>query len=105
VVTAALIEHLGYRTLRAADAAEALRALEQADDIRLVFSDIVMPGMNGIALAEEIRKRYPRLPVLLSTGFSEMAQAETQFPILRKPFELPALDSAVRRALRQHLDP
>jgi signal transduction histidine kinase len=102
VVTSALLEHLGYRTVRAEDAADALRALADGSDIRLVFSDIVMPGMNGIALAEELRQRYPRLPVLLTTGFSDMMQAaESRFPVLRKPFELPDLETALRHALQQ----
>jgi CheY-like chemotaxis protein len=100
-VTAELLEHLGYRTLRAENAAEALRALAGGEEIRLVFSDIVMPGMNGIALAEEIRTRHPGVPVLLTTGYSDAAQAaQAQFAILRKPFEVTALDRAVRQALQ-----
>jgi len=103
-VTSDLLAHLGYRTLHAENAADALETLEGSDEIRLVFSDIVMPGMNGIALAREIAQRYPRLPVLLTSGFSDMIQAaETRFPILRKPFELPALDKAVREAMRKQV--
>jgi signal transduction histidine kinase len=103
-VTSDLLAHLGYRTLHADNAADALDTLEGSDEIGLVFSDIVMPGMNGIALAQEIAQRYPRLPVLLTSGFSDMIQAaETRFPILRKPFELPALDKAVREAMRKQV--
>ncbi|HVG82065.1 MAG TPA: response regulator, partial [Methylomirabilota bacterium] len=67
----------------------------------LVFSDVVMPGgMNGIALAQEIGKRYPHIPVLLTSGYSDMVQAaEPRFTILRKPFQLPALEKAIRDAL------
>src|SRR5262249_22779737 len=100
-VTSELLEHLGYRTLRAENALDALKTLEGHEEIRLVFSDIVIPGMNGIALAREIVKRHPALPVLLTTGYSEALQAgPTEFAILRKPFELPALERAVRSALR-----
>ncbi len=56
-VTASLIEQLGYRTLRAENATDALNQLQRGNKINLVFSDIVMPGgMNGIALAQEISR-------------------------------------------------
>ena len=66
-----------------------------------MFSDIVMPnGMNGIHLAQEVSDRYPAIPVLLTTGYSDVAEAgETRFPILRKPFELAALEQAIRDAM------
>ena len=94
-VTASLVEQLGYQTLRAENATEALNRLQRGDKIDLVFSDVVMPGsMNGIALAQEIGNRYPQIPVLLTSGYSDVVQtAGSQFPILRKPFQLPALES------------
>ena len=68
-----------------------------------MFSDIVMPGsMNGIALAQEIGNRYPRYPVLLASGYSDVVQAaEARFVILRKPFQLPALEKAMREILER----
>ena len=61
-VTASLVEQLGYQTLRAENATEALNWLQRGDKIDLVFSDVVMPGsMNGIALAQEIGNRYPQI--------------------------------------------
>jgi PAS domain S-box-containing protein len=100
-VTASLVEQLGYRTLRAGNAMHALNRLQHGDEITLVFSDIVMPGsMNGIALAQEIRNRYPQIPVLLTSGYSDMVQtAASQFRILRKPFQLSALENSIREAL------
>ncbi len=102
-VTSTLLEQLGYRVVRAENAAEALRHLQQGVGIDLMLSDIVMPGgMNGIDLAQECRERYPRIPVLLTSGYSEAArQAEDRFIILRKPFELAALEAAVRTELRR----
>jgi DNA-binding NtrC family response regulator len=48
--------------------------------------------MNGMALAQAIGDRYPQIPVLLTSGYSDVVQTgESQFPILRKPFQLPAL--------------
>jgi len=62
-----------------------------------------MPGgMNGMALAQEITNRYPQVGVLLSSGYSDMVQAaEARFVILRKPFQLPLLERAIREALER----
>jgi PAS domain S-box-containing protein len=101
-VTASLLEQLGYQVMRADNAMDALSALQSGSNIMLVFSDIVMPGnMNGVALAQEISNRYPKLPVLLTSGYSDVAHtAASQFRILRKPFQLPALEKAIREALK-----
>jgi len=100
-VTASLLEQLGYRIMRADNAMDALSALQRGSKIMLVLSDIVMPGdMNGVALAQEIANRYPQLPVLLTSGYSDVAQtAASQFRILRKPFQVHALEKAIREAL------
>jgi PAS domain S-box-containing protein len=102
-VTASLVEQLGYRTLRAENATDALNMLQRGDKIHLVFSDVVMPGgMNGIALAQEIGNRYPHIPVLLTSGYSDVVQAtESKRAILRKPFQLPALEKSIREALER----
>ena len=103
-VSATLLEQIGYRVLRAGNAVEALERIEGGARIDLVFSDIVMPsGMNGIHLAQELTQRYPEIRVLLTTGYSDVAAAgETRFPILRKPFELPALEQAIRDVMAGH---
>ena len=102
-VTASLVEQLGYRTLRAENATDALNKLQRGEKIDLVFSDVVMPGsMNGIALAQEIGNRYPQIPVLLTSGYSDVVQAaDARFTVLRKPFQLPALEKALREALER----
>jgi PAS domain S-box-containing protein len=101
-VTAALLAQLGYRVIRAESAADALARLERVS-VDLVFSDIVMPGpMDGLALAKEIRARHPDVPVLLTSGYSvPVPGSESEFQILRKPFELSALETGVREALRR----
>jgi two-component system NtrC family sensor kinase len=100
-VTATLLEQIGYRVLRAENAAQALAQLAAGNSVDLLFSDIVMPnGMNGIHLAQEVSERYPRMRVLLTTGYSDVAAAgETRFPILRKPFEVSALERAIREVM------
>jgi DNA-binding NtrC family response regulator len=100
-VTSALLEQLGYRVVRAENAAEALRHLQQGIEFSLLFSDIVMPGtMDGLGLAQACREQYPDLPILLTSGFSDAAQAaDGRFDILRKPFELSALERAIDQVI------
>jgi PAS domain S-box-containing protein len=100
-VTSSLLEQLGYRVVRAENAAEALRHLQQGIGVDLLFSDIVMPGsINGLGLAQICQERFPDIPVLLTSGFSDAAQAaDGHFDILRKPFELSALEHAIDVAM------
>jgi DNA-binding NtrC family response regulator len=67
----------------------------------LLFSDIVMPGtMDGLGLATACREQYPDLPILLTSGFSDAAQAaDGRFDILRKPFELSVLERAIDQVI------
>lgn len=83
-----LQEH-GFGTVQAGDAEEALRRLSDEPHIDLVFSDVVMPGRhNGLELARELRRTKPRLPVILTTGYSEsLHEIEREgFPLLLKPY-------------------
>jgi PAS domain S-box-containing protein len=102
-VTVSLVEQLGYRTMRAGSATETLNMLQRGEKIDLVLSDVVMPGgMNGIALAQEIGNHYPHIPVLLTSGYSDVVQtAQSQLTILRKPFQLTALEKSIREALER----
>ena len=99
-----MLQELGYRVTRAASAQGALGALADDRPIDLVFSDIMMPGsMNGIDLALEIKRRRAGLPVLLTSGYagSALTRAEAaNIRVLRKPYQLQALDGAIRTALR-----
>jgi nitrogen-specific signal transduction histidine kinase/CheY-like chemotaxis protein len=102
--TALLLEQLGYQVIWEENAANALKRLDMTESVALILSDIVMPGgMDGVALAREIRSRFPHIPVLLTSGYSDAVRAaEHQFAILRKPFQISALDKAVRETLEQH---
>jgi PAS domain S-box-containing protein len=97
-VTSSLFEHLGYKTIYRDSAEAALRLLAEGTKIDLVFSDIVMPGtIDGVGLAIEIRSQYPDLPVVLTTGYSDAAQAApSHLKILHKPFDTDALRSFIR---------
>jgi PAS domain S-box-containing protein len=100
-VTTSLLEQLGYRVVRAENATEALRHLQQGIGVDLLFSDIVMPGpINGLGLAQICQERFPDIPVLLTSGFSDAAQAvDGRFDILRKPYEIEALERAIKVAI------
>ena len=97
-VTSSLFEHLGYDTVYQDSADAALKLLADGTKVDLVFSDIVMPGtIDGVGLASEIRSRYPSLPVILTTGYSDAAQAApSDLKILRKPFDTDALRSFIQ---------
>ena len=95
------LAELGYRATWAAGADEALtRLAEDADRFDVVFSDVVMPGMNGVDLAQEIRRRHPGLPVVLTSGYSHvLAQNGTYgFELLHKPYSVEQLSRVLRKA-------
>ena len=65
----------------------------------MVFSDVVMPGMGGVALAEELRRRIPDLPIVLASGYSHvLAQEGTHgFELLHKPYSADLLSKTLQR--------
>jgi CheY-like chemotaxis protein len=96
-----MLRELGYEPVRAANAAEALKLIDRRRRFDIVFSDMVMPGeMDGIDLAREIAVRRPGLPVVLTTGFSEAAQAARQqgLRLLTKPYRLEQLAKELQAA-------
>ena len=99
-----MLGDLGYSHVRVANAAEALAVLEKDRRFDLVFSDMVMPGeMDGLGLAQEVRRRLPDTPVLLTTGFSEAASAATgeAFRLLPKPYGIDSLSEALAATLSE----
>jgi CheY-like chemotaxis protein len=95
---------LGYQVLEAANGDDALRLLDDHKSIRLLLTDVVMPGMNGRKLAEEAKQRQPVLRVLYMTGYSRNAivhqgRLDTGVELIQKPLSSEVLASAVRRAL------
>jgi signal transduction histidine kinase/CheY-like chemotaxis protein len=98
IMVSAMFEELGWRTERARHAQAALAVLEAGATYDLVLSDTVMPGaMNGIDLLKEISRRWPRLPVILTTGYSEYAAAALAegCRLLLKPYALDALRAEI----------
>ncbi len=69
----------------------------------MVFSDVVMPGMSGIDLAQEVRRRHPRLPVVLTSGYSHVLAEEGPhgFDLVHKPYSAEQISRALHRAMQQ----
>ena len=100
--TGTALAELGYDAILCGSGSEAIELLGQRDDIGLVITDVVMPGMTGPELAGTIRTHHPRIVLLFVTGYvGEAGDAESfkGFEVLRKPFTLRALSEALEAAV------
>ncbi len=98
-----ILDDLGYRTLWVPNADEALAQLSTAAGrFEVVFSDVVMPGMSGIDLAQEVRRRHPHLPVVLTSGYSHVLAEEGPhgFDLVHKPYSAEQISRALHRAIQ-----
>jgi PAS domain S-box-containing protein len=93
--TAAMLEDLGHRALEASSARAALEILDR-ERVDLVITDYAMPQMTGGELIEVIAARWPELPVILATGYADIATDMTiAAPRLSKPFTVAQLAQAI----------
>jgi PAS domain S-box-containing protein len=83
-----MLEDLGHRVVEACSGEQALAALKRHDDIALLLTDHVMPGMKGLELIEHARRLRPRLGAILATGYAELHATEDVGDVRRlaKPF-------------------
>lgn len=100
------LAHRGHEVTGVDDGVRALEAL-QAGQYDALLSDIVMPGMDGIALALKVARDWPDLPVLLMTGYSAERQRAHNlealiFEVIAKPFTLTQICDAVDSMLERH---
>nr|MEA2797376.1 hypothetical protein [Phenylobacterium sp.] len=98
------LRDLGYTVVQASDAGQALAVLEMQPRVDLLFTDIVMPDMNGRRLAEEAAKRRPEIKVLYTTGYTRNAivhngMLDADVAFLAKPFTFEQLALKVRQVL------
>jgi PAS domain S-box-containing protein len=99
-VTVSLLEQLGYQTIAVENATAALEALAFSQPVSIIFSDVVLPGeIDGLLLARTVKVRHPDIPVVLTTGYTRVFEAEPEFPVLRKPYQISALGRIIREAL------
>lgn len=95
----ALLEMHGYRVVQVSNARTALDVLRTDHDFKLLFSDIMMPGgINGVELARQVRRDYPSIQILLTTGYADDAidESSKSFELLRKPYRGGDLEARVR---------
>ena len=98
------MEGLGYSTLEAANGADALRVIDEAGNIDLLFTDVIMPGLNGRQLANEMLKDRPGLRVLFTSGYTENAiihhgRLDEGVLLLAKPYRKSDMAIMIRKAL------
>ena len=97
VIVAEFLQDFGYQVIQASGGAEALDLLAQTPDLRMMITDVRMPDMSGIELADLATQRRRDLKVILISGYFVSQQVERRF--LRKPFRMRDLEAAVRTEL------
>jgi CheY-like chemotaxis protein len=98
-----VLSNRGYAVVTASDGAEALRKIA-ADEYDAVFTDIRMPGMDGIAVAEQIKQQQPWLPVVIVSGYATTenearAKAAGVSTVLHKPLSPEMIEDSAREAM------
>jgi hypothetical protein len=101
-VSADALSDLGYRSIRTANGTQALAALERDRDVKILMTDIGLPGMDGQQLAVEARRRRPSLGILFVTGYDDLISAgralrEEGLEYLAKPYGFEDLANALKR--------
>jgi CheY-like chemotaxis protein len=102
--TVEMVSGLGYQVISAADGRGALRLLDAHPELRLLFTDVGLPGgMNGRQLADEAIRRRPGIKVLFTTGYARNAivhhgRLDPGVEVIFKPFTYSDLATKLRKA-------
>jgi len=105
-VNCELLSSLGYQTLQANDGLQAMKLFEQhKDKIALILTDVVMPNMGGVELANELWINHPELPILFITGYDEnnlleLSSTVRHTCVLEKPFSVEDLSQNIHHLLK-----
>ena len=103
-ITAKLLERLGYTLFQANSGEQALEKFNSIDKtVDLLLSDITMPGMDGISLADKVVEKWPHMKVLLMTGYSERLDGNVH-KVLNKPIKIELLAREIRQILNSKED-
>lgn len=89
----------GFRVLEATNAAEALQELENDASIRIIFTDVDMPGsIDGLKLAAAVRDRWPPIQIIVTSGHRKVSGDELPkgSPFFSKPYSLPQIADTIR---------
>ena len=94
-----LLSSEGLDVVVANSALQALDILQQDPDIDAVFSDVMMPGMNGLQLADAVREMYPRVKIVLTSGYTLpalLADRQTNYLFAPKPYRIDTVMKLLR---------
>lgn len=105
-VAGVVLANLGYQVVAANDGIAALALVDRGEAFDLLFSDAIMPGMSGIELAKEVRRRRPGMPMLLTSGFASPVAVRDEvkaegIAFLAKPYRRVALAAKTGSRRRQ----
>jgi len=99
------LNEIGYTVIEAGDGTAGLKILESGEPLDLLITDVGLPGLSGLQLAEAARALQPNLPILLITGYAGKSLATLQLApnmeVLRKPFALDELTARVHALLKK----
>jgi len=103
LITVEYLTELGHQVVAVADAELAVEKLAQrAFDV--VMTDVSLPGMSGIELAKELTKKYPKLPLVIASGYGSlnidvlMGQRQANILVLAKPYDMELLEQTLQKA-------
>ena len=99
ILAEALLISEGLEVVVANSAIAALEILAQDQDIDAIFSDVMMPGMTGLQLADAVREMYPRVKIVLTSGYtmpSLLADRETRYLFASKPYRIDTVMKLLR---------
>ncbi len=102
--SSAMLEELGYSVRQTASANDALEALREDSDVDVLFTDVIMSsGMSGVDLAHAVKKEWPHLPVLLTSGYTAQRVIPTamngEMHLLHKPYTIYELAQVMRQTI------
>ncbi len=101
--TRMVLEELGHRVFESGSGSRALELFAEHPDFDLVITDQAMPQITGVQLAKTIRELSPEIPIIIATGYSELASSELSFFKLPKPFTEFELRDAISRSLKMRI--
>ena len=102
-LSSSMLEERNYKVLQAGSAEAALRVLD-SNEVDLLLTDVIMPGMDGYQLAQEVSKRYPDTSIMMVSGYADNRNSSVDETLagarlLQKPFTSAQLIEAVRGVL------
>lgn len=92
-----ILSDAGYRVLEARDGQEALTILEVHENVRVLFTDVDMPNVDGITLSKLVRERWPEIAIVVTSGHAEPPEGAI---FVAKPYSSESVLNAINQALQ-----